>query len=193
MPKHKQLSPLSLMGIAIAIIGLALSVYAITQSTEFRQRASVGAVLYITGTPESVVKGQKISVSLDVETNAIPIRSTTVILTYPQDKLIFEKMDYNNSPFDMAIENIKSNGYIRLTREASSPVNGKNHIVTIHFEAKEPVLLSEIKPVNGTAILNTENKNIYTNAISREGTTSNYSSIFNFGFYFKFLAELFKN
>lgn len=173
-------------------MGLAFSVYAITQSTEFRQRASEGAVLYITGTPQSAVKGQKITVSLDVQTNTIPIQTATVILTYPQEKLTYEKMDFNKSTFDMVGENIHSNGYIKLSRDASSPVNGKSHIVTIHFVAKGPVTLTDIKPVTGTAIVSTENKNIYTNAVAKGGTEKSKTPIFSIQFYIKLFMELFK-
>lgn len=191
MAKHTKLSPLSLTGIVITIVGLALTVYAITQSTEFRQRASEGAILYITGTPESITKGQDFTVSLDVQTQSIPVQTATVVLIYPQNKLTVKKLDFNKSTFDMVGENIHSNGYIQVSRDASSPVNGKSHIMTIHFVAKDAVDLSEIKPVNGTAIISTENKNIYTNAVSRKEMVEEQSSVFSLQSIIQFFRSLF--
>lgn len=190
MAKHSQLSTLSLVGIFITIVGLALTLYAITQSTEFRQRASEGAVLYISGSPETATKGENIAVSLDVGTNSLPIKSSTVILTYPQTKLQIEKIDFQKSAFDIEGEQIAQNGYIRISRDASYPVNGKSHIATIHFLTRDSVDLNDIKPVNGTAIISTDNKNIYTNAVAREDGEIQSTSIFSIQFFFQFFRDL---
>ena len=185
MTKHQQLTPFSIAGIVITIIGLAFSVYAITQSTEFRQRASEGAVLYVTGTPDSAAKGQTIIVKLDVDSKEIPVQTATVVLTYPLEKLKFEKLDFNKSSFDMTGEQLHSQGLIRISRDASTPTNGKSHIATIHFTAIDTVALTEIKPQVGTAIISTENKNIYTNAVRHTASTKNedldlFSSLLSF-------------
>jgi len=193
MAKHAQLSPLSLFGIAVAIIGLAVTLYAITQSTEFRQRAAEGAVLYIIGNPQVAMTGQNLDVSLDVQTDAIPIQTATVVLTYPREKLELLSLDFKNSPFDIPSENIHNSGYIRIEREASYPTNGKSHIATLHFQARQTVNLSDIKPVTGTSILNSENKNIYDQAVSYTSQiTENKTNFFSIQFFVRFFRELFR-
>lgn len=191
MAKHTQLSRLSILGIIIAIIGLAITLYAITQNTEFRQRAAEEAILYITGNPQVATSGQSLDVSLDTKTNSALIQSVTVILTYPESKLSFQTISFNNSPFDIPLENLHGNGYVRISRNASSPVNGKNHIATLHFMAKEEVDLTEIKPVSGTSIMDTEKRNIFTNAVSHQITPSNTPPIFSIQFFFKLFTGIF--
>jgi len=191
MAKHQQLSTLSLLGIFVTIVGLALTLYAISQSTEFRQRASEGAILYITSTPEAAPKGTNITVSLDVSTNSLPIKSATVILTYPQTKLQIEKIDFRKSSFDIEGEQVAQNGYIRISRDASYPINGKSHIATIHFLTRDSVDLNDIKPVNGTAIMSTEDKNIYTNAVARNEEVTQSTQFFSIQFFFQFFRNLF--
>jgi hypothetical protein len=193
MAKRAQLSPLSLFGVSIAIIGLAVTLYAITQSTEFRQRAAEGAVLYIIGNPQVALSGQNLDVSLDVQTDAIPIQTAIVVLIYPREKLELLSLDFKNSPFDIPSENIHNSGYIRIGREASYPTNGKSHIATLRFQAKQTVNLSDIKPVTGTSILNSENKNIYDQAVSYTSQiTEDKPSLFSIQFFVRFFRDLFK-
>lgn len=193
MAKSQQISHLSLIGIVFGIVALAICLYAISQSTEYREQAAQGAVLYLISKPTTAIAGQNVAVTVDVDTNNVPIQTVVVNLTYPTSKVDLLQIDTTNSPFDTSTGDIHGNGYINLGRQASFAVTGRNHVATLHFKAKAPIDLSDIQPVSGTEILSTNNQNIFTNAVARteEITRAQSQSGFSIDFFFSLFRSVF--
>ena len=192
MAKKTLTNQLNLITLCFTIVALMVSIYAVSQRTNLFPEASEGATLYLTGNPQIAETGETVTVSLDVETKETPIQLARIVLTYPQTKLTFQKIDTSGSPFDMPLDNIHGSGYIQLGREASSPVVGRKHIATIYFKAKDTVSLTDIEPVKGTSLVDINNKNIYSNAVSREEAVSQNRSLFSVQFFFDFFTNLFR-
>ena len=187
----RQFSLIRLFFPLIIAVSVPLTVYMVSQQTSLTQFAAEEAVLYMVSDQPAVISGQTLTYTLSVDTHKVPVKSVLLSLSYPADKVDIESIETASSPFDLPLEEIKGSGYLRFGREASTPVFGEQHIATVRVKAKGNFSATEIAPAVGTQILSLENKNIYTDALSRTRTIQEAKSTNPLSSFFEALTNIF--
>ena len=110
----------------------------------------------------SIAAGETLTITVSVDTGTgNGSNSYIAALDYPEDKLSFDSINTDNSPFNMALESEGGDGKVSIIRGSTKTLEGKNFAATVNFKAKSQVAASEVKVNNDSAIIrSSDNTNI---------------------------------
>lgn len=100
----------------------------------------------------------EVSVTLNAGTNEVSSYITN--LTYPEDKLVFEAISTDTSPFSMLLESKGGDGQVNIIKGSTTPLTGDLYIGKVTFKAKSSTSANVVKLSDKSAILTTKNVNI---------------------------------
>jgi hypothetical protein len=146
--KQKKLSLFSFNNffwILVIILVLPLTLFLISQNTDNRQKAAEDVLVYVIPDQIQVQANQQLKINVSVSPLTSPVKSVFLSLTYPQEKFDIVSVSNTDSPFTETLEQLTSQGLIRIGQTASFPVTEPTQFVTITFQSKEAVMASEIK------------------------------------------------
>lgn len=140
---------------------IPFTLFLLGQTLEIRQRAQETAGIYVVSNAQHATAGQIFTLDVYVNANDTPVSVVQTNLAYPASKLDVIGIDTSNTPFDVESEYIVGNGLLRIGREASVPVTGNKHVITIRFKVKQDVEYTEITTTPGSIVLrSTDRQNI---------------------------------
>lgn len=145
----------------VLFIGLPIMVNLALTEQDPRQYAQEITPVYLIPSSEKILPQQELIIALQIKPKPTSIKSVQINLTYPADKLSVPTISYNNSPFQLANEQIVSPGFIKIGREASIPIADEKQIASLKFIASSRVTPQEIKLAPGSfAVSGVDNKHL---------------------------------
>lgn len=163
--KRKNISLLSLKNlfwIALVILALPLTIFLLFQNTDNRQKAAEDVVIQVIPDQLSVEANQKLQLIVNITPLSSPVKSAFLSLTYPQDKFDIVAVTHEESPFTETIEQLTSQGLIKIGLETNFPVTKSVRFVTITLQSKEAVMASEIKGALDSYAVDLNNERLTT-------------------------------
>lgn len=114
--------------LAIATLTLVFSAQAYAQTTP---------EILLTPDLKTVDAGKKLAVKVEVVTGeGNGVNSYIASLSYPEDRLTFDSINTDGSPFSMALEAKGGDGKVKIIRGSTKTVEGKLFAATVNFTAK---------------------------------------------------------
>lgn len=150
----------NVLSLILIVIFLAISIIVVQQTIFTRQEADEKNLLTFTASSPSALADKEFSIDINVKKPATPVTGVYFSIAYPETKINLILVDTWDSAFDMPGEDILGNGYLKYGRDSSKPLVGDLHVVTLKFEAKEPVDLSEFVITGDASIVTPDLKNI---------------------------------
>lgn len=110
----------------------------------------------------SVAAGETLTIKVSVDTGpGNGSNSYIAALDYPKDKLTFDSINTENSPFNMALEAKGGDGKVSIIRGSTKALEGKHFAAAVHFKAKSQTGAGEVTVSNDSAIIrSSDNTNI---------------------------------
>ena len=144
--RHSRLKKIrSFLFYVVIALGFPVIVSMALTEQDSRQFAQQTTPIYLIPSAQKASKGEQLIVAMQVKANPTSIKGVQVNLTYPSDKLSPPEISYNNSAFNVQIEEYVSNGLITITRDASIPAVDEKTIASLKFTATDDVTPQEIK------------------------------------------------
>jgi hypothetical protein len=127
--------------------------------------AQTKAGFTLTSNQETVKTGDTLQVTINMNTGGQKVNSFIAQLSYPQDKLTFESVNTDTSPFSMALEASGGDGTVKIIRGSTTSQTGELFIAKVTFKALSAASAKDISFSNESAILSYDNKNILPESI----------------------------
>lgn len=118
------------------------------------------AKLVVEPNTQTVSAGGSLELTVKMNTGSTKVNSYVAELNYPQDKLTFESINTDGSPFTMALEAKGENGVVNIIRGTTNAVSGEALVGKVTFKAVANVAANEVTISNNSAIISSDNKNI---------------------------------
>ena len=124
--------------------------------------AQTGPQIILQASKESLTPGDPLTITVSLETGVgNQVNSFIASLKYPQDKLDFQTIDTDTSPFNMALEATGGNGQVKIIRGSVKSLTGKIFVGKVNFKAKSAVKSNVITVNNDSAIIrSSDNSNL---------------------------------
>jgi hypothetical protein len=123
-------------------------------------QAQISAQFLLEPANTQIASGNFVELTVTMNTGESKVNSYAAELNYPADKLTFESINTEGSPFTMALESKGGNGKVSIIRGTTTAVSGEALIGKISFKANSSVNTNEITISNNSAIISSDNKNI---------------------------------
>lgn len=142
------------------IVSVAALAFLFTTTEAFAQ-ATPGIIL----TPDktSVKAGENLTVKMEIETGpGNATNSFQASLNYPKEKLQFESVKTEGSPFSMELEAKGGDGKVRVIRGSFKKLEGKLFAATVNFKALQNTDAGAVSVNNNDSAIvrSSDNKNI---------------------------------
>lgn len=122
---------------------------------------SVGQII-LEPSKQSVSAGEDLTIKVSIDTGAgNETNSYQASLKYPEDKLTFESINTDTSPFNMALQATGENGEVKIIRGSVKKLEGKIFAANVKFKAKADTGADVVTVANDSAIIrSSDNTNV---------------------------------
>jgi hypothetical protein len=118
--------------LAVVFIGIT-AVYYSRAADQTSGGSIADAQLYLSSADSTLAVGQHLTVWLHANSGSVPVGAVQADLSYPADKLKFERVEDSGSAYPVKAEESGSDGRIHIARGTGSPITGDHMVATIVF------------------------------------------------------------
>jgi flagellar basal body-associated protein FliL len=128
----------------VVLVLIAVGAYALFNSKDTKKPSTTNTsssssstektgTMSLTPAEQHVNSGSTLTVQVWEDSGSQSVNAVQANLTYPQDKLKFEKVDSTASEFKVTAQETGGSGVIKIARGTTTPLTGKKMVATVNF------------------------------------------------------------